>query len=116
MFKTTENKMADKLKKFTSTIIPQVEEIVEPDSVHPMQSARRSKLMNLSLEEKKQRQREQQKKWLAEHPDYNKTYREKYYQENREKILAKRRQKRAEEKKLLEEYKLAKKEKIIEAV
>jgi hypothetical protein len=68
----------------------------------------RTKLGELSEAEKDERHRDQMKEWRSKNPDYNKTYRQKYYAEHREEILEKRRQKRVEEKKLLEEFKLYK--------
>jgi hypothetical protein len=65
----------------------------------------RTKLSDLSDEDKVLRHKEQMKEWREQHPDYNKTYRQKYYAENRDKILEKRRMKRQEEKKALEEFK-----------
>jgi hypothetical protein len=69
-----------------------------------------TKLSSLSEDEKKLRHKEQMKKWREEHESYNKSYRQKYYAENREKILGKRRETRIEEKKLLEEFKKYKEE------
>jgi len=65
----------------------------------------RTKLSDLSDEDKFLRHKEQMKEWREQHQDYNKTYRQKYYAENRDKILEKRRIKRQEEKKVLEEFK-----------
>jgi hypothetical protein len=67
--------------------------------------SKRTKLADLSETDKAERHREQMKAWRQAHPDYNKTYRQRYYEENRDKILQKRREKRAEEKKQLEDYK-----------
>lgn len=67
--------------------------------------SKRTKLADLSEADKAERHREQMKAWRQAHPDYNKTYRQRYYEENRDKILQKRREKRAEEKKQLEDYK-----------
>jgi hypothetical protein len=65
----------------------------------------RTKLSTLSEEEKVNRHKEQMKEWRKQHPDYNKTYRQRYYEEHREEILSKRRQKRAEHKRILDEAK-----------
>lgn len=66
---------------------------------------KKTKLGELSEDEKAERHKEQMKMWRSKNPEYNKTYRQKYYAENREAILEKRRAKRAEEKKILEEFK-----------
>lgn len=66
----------------------------------------RTKLGNMTEGEKSGRHRDQMKTWRDTNPDYSKTYRQKYYEANREKILEKRRAKRAEEKRQLGELAL----------
>lgn len=65
----------------------------------------RTKLAELSEVDKASRHKEQMKEWRSKHPDYNKNYRQKYYAEHRDEILEKRRLKRQEEKRILEEFK-----------
>lgn len=70
-----------------------------------IKSRDKSKLSPLSSEEKQSKHKSQMKEWRSKNPEYNRTYRQKYYADHREEILEKRRQKRQEEKRILEAYK-----------
>lgn len=66
-----------------------------------------TKLSKLGLgtpAQKDARHKEQMKDWRSKNPEYNRTYRQKYYAEHREEILEKRRQKRLEEKQIIEAF------------
>ncbi len=80
-------------------------EDVKKDNEIESKVPKRTKLGDLSEEERVNRHREQMKEWRDKNPTYSKTYRQKYYAEHREEILEKRRLKRLEEKKNLEEFK-----------
>lgn len=77
----------------------------EVDSVKTTIKRRKCKLESLSDEEKKERQIKQIEEWRNKNNDYSKEARKKYYAENKEEILAKRRQKRLEEKEIIRKYK-----------
>ncbi len=79
----------------------------EVKSVESKDSKRsKTKLSDLSTIEKFERQKEQMKSWRSKNPEYNKTYRQKYYAEHRDEILEKRRMKRLEERKIIEAFKM----------